>query len=166
MEHFQYVTSIRHSRGDDGHNLVTIVMKEHSTDLNGALDWISNLHDDLVKEFLNAFKCLPSSLDAQVATYVDGLGNWVRAGDCWSFEVCAQLSGRDTNLIYLVILAERKVFWKARSGDTRHSSCQLTSKSVQSAEQRREYGFSGHKERAWGGGRGRPVHRSFGLITY
>src|SRR5262249_53117012 len=26
-------------------------------------------------------------VDAQVATYINGLGNWVRANDCWGFEV-------------------------------------------------------------------------------
>ena len=81
----------RQARGDDSHNLVTIVMHERKCDLISALEWISDLHDGLVKTFLSTLKKVPSfgeqSLDNQVATYVDGLGNWVRANDTWSFEV-------------------------------------------------------------------------------
>lgn len=92
--HHRRLTSFsvdRQARGDDGHNLVTIVMHQYKTDLHGALEWISRLHDDLADTFLEAFQNMPSwgvpSLDAQVAIYVDGLGNWVRGNDTWSFEV-------------------------------------------------------------------------------
>jgi hypothetical protein len=27
-------------------------------------------------------------VDREVRIYLDGLGNWVRANDTWSFEVC------------------------------------------------------------------------------
>lgn len=40
-------------------------------------------------KFLNNADKVPSfgpKLDPQVARYVDGLGNWVRANDQWSFE--------------------------------------------------------------------------------
>lgn len=66
-------------------------MKEKQTDLNGALEWIGELHDQLADQFLSDFAQLPSfgepTLDAEVAIYADGLGNWVRANDKWSFEV-------------------------------------------------------------------------------
>jgi hypothetical protein len=78
----------RQARGDDGHNLVTIVMNERKIGLHAALQWISELHDELADEFMVAYKKLPSSLDPDVATYADGLGNWVRGNDVWSFEVC------------------------------------------------------------------------------
>ena len=80
----------RQARGDDEHNLVTIVMKELQTDIHGALEWISKLHDQVAEKFLSDFATVGSfgepSLDAQVATYIDGLGNWVRANEAWSFE--------------------------------------------------------------------------------
>lgn len=62
-------------------------MHERRLGLTQALEWISDLHDNLAEEFLDAYKRLPSSMDPEFATYVDGLGNWVRANDSWSFEV-------------------------------------------------------------------------------
>ena len=66
-------------------------MHELQTDIGGALEWISKLHDQLSEQFLSDFAAVGSFgdpiLDAQVATYIDGLGNWVRANDSWSFEV-------------------------------------------------------------------------------
>ncbi|KAF9461959.1 terpenoid synthase [Collybia nuda] len=78
--------NVEQARGDDGHNLVTIVMNERKIGLHAALQWISNLHDRLAAEFLEAYKKLPSPINPDVATYVDGLGNWVRGNDVWSFE--------------------------------------------------------------------------------
>lgn len=66
-------------------------MHERKCNLTFALEWISELHDRLVETFLSTLKTVPSfdnlTLDKQVSTYVDGLGNWVRANDTWSFEV-------------------------------------------------------------------------------
>ena len=80
----------RQARGDDGHNLVTVVMKDLQTNLHGALEWIAKKHDELVEEFMSNYSAVKSfghpQVDAQVATYIDGLGNWVRANDSWSFE--------------------------------------------------------------------------------
>ncbi|KAJ7121824.1 terpenoid synthase [Mycena crocata] len=82
--------NVEQARGDDGHNLVTIVMHALGLDLNAALLWISDLHDKLVDRFLHAYQQIPHfsdpELDAQVSEYVDGLGNWVRGNDVWSFE--------------------------------------------------------------------------------
>ncbi|KAJ7493620.1 terpenoid synthase [Mycena latifolia] len=81
--------NVEQARGDDGHNLVTVVMVQFHLDLNGALDWISSLHDSLVARFSLHAKQLPSwgrILDPQVSGYVEGLGNWVRANDSWCFE--------------------------------------------------------------------------------
>ena len=64
-------------------------MHQFNTDLTGAMRWISELHDGLVAQFLENFHKLPSwgpKIDEQLARYVDGLGNWVRANDAWSFE--------------------------------------------------------------------------------
>ncbi|KAJ7112783.1 terpenoid synthase [Mycena crocata] len=82
--------NVEQARGDDGHNLITIVMHALDLNLNAALMWISDLHDKLVDQFLTAYKWVPRfnnpDLDAQVLEYVDGLGNWVRGNDVWSFE--------------------------------------------------------------------------------
>ena len=81
----------RQARGTDGHNIVTLAMHELDTDLNGALDWVSRYNDDNVEQFMEIFRNLPSwgePLDAQVGSYVEGLGNYVRAHDSWCFEVC------------------------------------------------------------------------------
>lgn len=65
-------------------------MNQHKYDLNEALNWIGRYHDRLANEFLEKSKHIPSfkeGIDEQVRSYVDGLGNWVRANEEWSFEV-------------------------------------------------------------------------------
>ncbi|RDX52874.1 terpenoid synthase [Lentinus brumalis] len=81
--------NVEQARGDDGCNIVTIVMHQFQTDLCGAMEWIGDHHKTLVDRFLAQYNKLPtwgSDLDAEVARYVHGLGNWVRANDAWSFE--------------------------------------------------------------------------------
>ncbi|THH26436.1 hypothetical protein EUX98_g7752 [Antrodiella citrinella] len=81
--------NVEQARGDDAHNLVTVVMRQHNKSVQGAMDWIAVLHEKLVDQFLDTLKTLPSwgaAVDDHVARYVDGLGNWVRANDSWSFE--------------------------------------------------------------------------------
>lgn len=81
--------NIEQARGDDLHNMVTVVMHQNDTDVNGAMTWIGEFHDRLAKSFLLTKDRLPSwgePIDSQVARYVHGLGNWVRANDQWSFE--------------------------------------------------------------------------------
>lgn len=54
-----------------------------------AMDWISEYHELLVEDFMEIFHNLPSwndDVDARLMRYVDGVGNWVRANDSWSFE--------------------------------------------------------------------------------
>ena len=84
-----YSYNVEQARGDDLHNMVTVIMRERDVDVQGAMDYIGVLHDRLVKSFLLAKDRLPSwgePIDSQVARYVDGLGNWVRANYQWSFE--------------------------------------------------------------------------------
>jgi hypothetical protein len=70
-------------------------MHNLQTDLDGALEWISKKHDELAELFLSNFSVVrsfgDSRLDAEVTTYIDGLGNWVRANDSWAFEVISFL---------------------------------------------------------------------------
>ncbi|KAJ7474144.1 hypothetical protein FB451DRAFT_1398142 [Mycena latifolia] len=79
----------RQARDDDGHNLVRIVMHQYNMNHQQAMNWISDLHDEIVDEFLALWESIPTfggPLDREVRTYADGLGNWVRANDAWSFE--------------------------------------------------------------------------------
>ncbi|KAJ3748509.1 terpenoid synthase [Lentinula detonsa] len=83
--------NVEQARGDDAHNMVTIVMNSMCLNLDEALLWISNFHDILVDLFQETYSIIRRELpilntsDAAVS-YIDGLGNWVRANDCWSFE--------------------------------------------------------------------------------
>lgn len=85
----------RQSRGDDGHNLVTVVMQQYGLGLQDSFDWIGELHQDLEACFLSEFRKLPyfpeesDSVNREVREYANALGNWVRANDQWSFEVRA-----------------------------------------------------------------------------
>ncbi|KAF7309111.1 Terpene cyclase [Mycena kentingensis (nom. inval.)] len=81
--------NVEQARGDDGHNLVTIVMHQYHLDVQQAMDWIGDLHDDIAADFLQTWHQIPSfgaAVDRDLRTYVHGLGNWVRANDSWSFE--------------------------------------------------------------------------------
>lgn len=87
----------RQSRGDDGHNLVTVVMQEYGLGLQEAFDWIGELHRDLEACFLAEFRSLPyfpeesDTVNQEIREYANALGNWVRANDQWSFEVSIAL---------------------------------------------------------------------------
>ncbi|KAG9309463.1 hypothetical protein JVU11DRAFT_10432 [Chiua virens] len=76
-------------RGDDGHNIVTVVMHEHGTDVNGAMLWVENFLLGAQERFHAAKAALPDwdePLNSQVQEYCDGVGQFVRANDDWSFE--------------------------------------------------------------------------------
>ena len=72
-------------------------MHDQNCSLIEAVEWISDLHDRVVDNFLTTMKDLPSfgdpSLDKDVAVYVDGLAKWVRSNERWSFEVIYILIG-------------------------------------------------------------------------
>ena len=76
-------------RGDDLHNIITCVMNEHHTDVNGAMLWVEDYLLGAAERFHAALAALPQweePLNSQVKEYCDGLGQWVRALDDWSFE--------------------------------------------------------------------------------
>jgi hypothetical protein len=62
--------------------------------LQEAYDWIGSHHDSLAAEFLDLCDDISSfpeegeAVNRELREYLDGLGNWVRANECWSFEVC------------------------------------------------------------------------------
>ncbi|KAF8546266.1 terpenoid synthase [Imleria badia] len=76
-------------RGDDLHNIITCVMNEYHTDVNGAMLWVEDYLLRVADRFHAAMADLPQweePLNSQVKAYCDGLGQWVRALDDWSFE--------------------------------------------------------------------------------
>ncbi|PMD27043.1 terpenoid synthase [Hyaloscypha hepaticicola] len=75
--------------GDDEHNLITIAMKEHNTDVQGAIDWTSMLHAEMVKRFNELYREIPrwgGPLDLDVQSYMNGMAQWVVANVQWSYE--------------------------------------------------------------------------------
>ncbi|KAI0036496.1 terpenoid synthase [Vararia minispora EC-137] len=82
--------NLEQSRGDDNHNMITVVMHHYQTDVQGAMSWVQQYHAGLETRFMclyeNELPTFGEPVDAQFARYVDGLGNWVRASDQWGFE--------------------------------------------------------------------------------
>ncbi|KZV89553.1 terpenoid synthase [Exidia glandulosa HHB12029] len=75
--------------GADGHNVITIVRKAYGWSLERALQWVDELHDDLARSFLDAVATVPSfgaEYDSNVRHFIDGVAQWVRANEAWSFE--------------------------------------------------------------------------------
>lgn len=74
-------------RNDADYNMVTVVMANENTDLAGAVQRISDNHDEIVDRFLktrqnvlNRCNGVPSwekEIHLQVTAYVDGLGELI-----------------------------------------------------------------------------------------
>ncbi|PPQ93592.1 hypothetical protein CVT25_005472 [Psilocybe cyanescens] len=80
---------LEHSRGLDGHNVITAIMKEYNLDLQGALYWLSGYATKTIAKFVSDRKKLPSwspSVDAGVREFFDLVGRCVRGYDAWSYE--------------------------------------------------------------------------------
>ncbi|KAG6875356.1 hypothetical protein C0993_009621 [Termitomyces sp. T159_Od127] len=70
-------------------NLVTILTDHENLDLPEAMQWIDKHASKLVRNFLDDFNRMPSfgeELKFDVACYVNGMANWVRALDRWKIE--------------------------------------------------------------------------------
>ena len=71
------------------HNIITTIMNEYHLNLHDTLIWLGTYTDAIVSRFLLNIKRLPSwdpDTDGRVRMYVDGLGQWVRGNDDWSYE--------------------------------------------------------------------------------
>lgn len=74
---------------DAAHNIITVIMYHHNETLTGAMEWLEAELRRLVEEFLQLSRLEPfwsADVDDLVYEYIDGIANWVRANDCWSFE--------------------------------------------------------------------------------
>ncbi|KAK1232505.1 hypothetical protein PQX77_004356 [Marasmius sp. AFHP31] len=84
-----YSYNVEQARGE-AHNIVSIVMMHHDFSLDEAISHITSMHDSIVSRFITLSRRLPSfgspGIDEMALRYVDGLGNWIRANECWSFE--------------------------------------------------------------------------------
>ena len=81
--------NLEQMRGDDLHNLLACVMDEYQTDVNGAMLWVKKFLLGAAERFHAAKAALPEwnePLNSDVKAYCDGLGQWVRGMDVWSFE--------------------------------------------------------------------------------
>ena len=64
-------------------------MNEKGVDLDGALDWLAEYHEQVLSKFQAQYRTLPSwgpAIDLKVKTYVERLACFIRGIDCWAFE--------------------------------------------------------------------------------
>jgi hypothetical protein len=64
-------------------------MNEKAVDLDGALDWLTEYHEQVLSKFQAQYRTLPSwgsAIDLRVKTYVERLACFIRGIDCWAFE--------------------------------------------------------------------------------
>ncbi|KAF4609589.1 hypothetical protein D9613_012270 [Agrocybe pediades] len=81
--------NLEHSRGLDGHNVITAIMHEYQLDLQGALYWLSGYATHTIANFLSNRRNLPSwgpVIDKAVEEFFDRVGRCVRGYDAWSYE--------------------------------------------------------------------------------
>jgi len=77
------------ARGLELHNSVELVMNEQKVDVQSAIDWLERYAARVHDGFLDNVTRLPSwgeDVDQRVKVYVDGLAQWVRGNDDWTFE--------------------------------------------------------------------------------
>ncbi len=64
-------------------------MNEKGVDLDGALDWVAEYHEQVLSEFQAQYRTLPSwgpATDLKIKTYIERLACFIRGIDCWAFE--------------------------------------------------------------------------------
>ncbi|KAF9528057.1 terpenoid synthase [Crepidotus variabilis] len=71
------------------HNMITVIMQQYGFHLQDAFNWLGTYSDKIVAGFNKNIAVLPSfgdDMDLRVRTYVEGLAQWIRGEDDWSFE--------------------------------------------------------------------------------
>ncbi|KAF7432704.1 hypothetical protein PC9H_004646 [Pleurotus ostreatus] len=84
-----YSYKVEWERGEDSHNLVTVVIQQFRLTIQGAMDYIGDLNARLVDEFLEKWNHIPvfdGPVDTDIRAYCVMLAEWVRGNDSWSFE--------------------------------------------------------------------------------
>ena len=65
-------------------------MHQNQTDIQGAMNWVHDRHKEVKAQFMNLYENkIPKfgePVDTELARFVDGVGNFVRANDQWNFE--------------------------------------------------------------------------------
>ncbi|KDQ61287.1 hypothetical protein JAAARDRAFT_191378 [Jaapia argillacea MUCL 33604] len=80
--------NVEQSRGDT-HNMLVVVMRDKGCTLQEAVDFVGGMTKQSIDRFHENRTLLPSwtpEIDEAVATYVDGLENWIIGSLYWSFE--------------------------------------------------------------------------------
>ena len=75
---------LERSRGRDGHNIVTAIMKEYHLDLQQALNWVSGYASKTISNFLATSRALPSwgeNIDRAVRVHIDLVARCVHGYD-------------------------------------------------------------------------------------
>ncbi|KAI0284093.1 terpenoid synthase [Russula brevipes] len=82
--------NLEQARGDDNHNIITILMHHDKIDIQGAMDWVDSYRKELNAKFMdtyyNGIPKFGEPVDTELARYVEGISNWVRGSDQWGFE--------------------------------------------------------------------------------
>lgn len=84
-----YSYDMEQARGLNGNNIITILCHEKKIDIQAASDYVGIHFEQLMGHFMADKGCLPSfgsALDAEVARYIDAMGQWVIGNLEWSFE--------------------------------------------------------------------------------
>ncbi|GLB40505.1 putative terpenoid synthase [Lyophyllum shimeji] len=84
-----YSYDMEQSKGISGNNIVTVLMAKRNMTLQEASDHVGAHCKELMDNFISAQARLPSwgsSVDSEVARYLQGLGCWVKGNLDWSFE--------------------------------------------------------------------------------
>ncbi|KAG5634787.1 hypothetical protein H0H81_000794 [Sphagnurus paluster] len=78
-----------YAMGDDGTNILTVIMREENVGLQEAVERLCDLHEEAVERFLYLRDNLPpfdEKVKEELGQWFDTMGAWVRSNVDWSFE--------------------------------------------------------------------------------
>jgi len=84
-----YSYDMEQAKGLNGNNIITVLCHEKKIDIQAASDYVGIHFGQLMDRFMVDKACLQSfgsALDAEVARYIDAMGQWVIGNLEWSFE--------------------------------------------------------------------------------
>lgn len=84
-----YSYNMEQCKGLGGNNIVTVLMREHGTDLQTASDMVGEHFQKLMDQFIMLQGQLPSwspEVDAAVTDYITAMQHWVIGNLEWSFK--------------------------------------------------------------------------------